>query len=100
LLGSVSFRHQIISFPKTPSFQVRDFRLISTWLSVEIFGCAEGVHHQAGEDGMPVMEICRKAGISQATRSQPKNVAHATDAKLLNRARQRLVRLAKSTASP
>jgi transposase-like protein len=51
-----------------------------------------------GEDGMQVVEICRKAGISQATRSQP--VAHATDAKLFNRARQRLVLLAKSTASP
>ena len=37
----------------------------------------------------------RKAGISQATPSQPKNVAHAADATLLNRARQRLVRLAR-----
>ena len=44
---------------------------------------------------MPVAEICRKAGISQATPSQPKNVAHAADATLLNRARQRLVRLAR-----
>jgi IS5 family transposase len=32
------------------------------------------------------------------TTVQPKNVAHPTDAKLLNRARERLVRLAKSHA--
>lgn len=28
---------------------------------IEVFG-AEGVHHQAGDDGMPVADICRKAG--------------------------------------
>ena len=33
---------------------------------VEIFGGVEDVHSQ-GADGMPVADICRKAGISQAT---------------------------------
>lgn len=31
------------------------------------FGRPEGVHSQAGDDGVPVAEICRKVGISQAT---------------------------------
>ncbi len=34
--------------------------------SIEVFGRAEGVHFE-GADGMPVADLCRKAGISQAT---------------------------------
>ena len=34
---------------------------------IEVFGRAEGVHSEAGADGIPVAEICRRAGISQAT---------------------------------
>jgi len=33
---------------------------------VEVFGCPEGIHTQ-GADGVPVADICRKAGVSQAT---------------------------------
>ena len=32
-----------------------------------VLGRPEGVHFEAGRDGVPVAEICRKAGISQAT---------------------------------
>jgi hypothetical protein len=34
---------------------------------LEVFGRAEGVILKQGADGMPVADICRKAGISQAT---------------------------------
>ena len=34
---------------------------------LEVFGRPEGVHFKQGADGMPVADICRKAGISQAT---------------------------------
>ena len=33
----------------------------------EVFGRTEGVHFDQGADGIPVAEICRRAGISQAT---------------------------------
>jgi hypothetical protein len=32
-----------------------------------VFGRPEGVHLQQGNDGIAVADICRKAGISQAT---------------------------------
>lgn len=32
-----------------------------------MFGCAESVHRKRGEESVPVAEICREAGISQAT---------------------------------
>ena len=35
--------------------------------SLEIFGRPEGIHLKQGADGIPVEEICRRAGISQAT---------------------------------
>jgi putative transposase len=35
--------------------------------SLKVYGRSEGVHFEAGTDGMPVADICRKAGISQAT---------------------------------
>ena len=35
--------------------------------SVTVLGRPEGVHSQAGRDGVPVADFCRKAGISQAT---------------------------------
>ncbi len=35
--------------------------------SIEIHGRAEGVIIKQGEEGKPVAEICREAGISQAT---------------------------------
>ena len=31
---------------------------------IEVFGRAEGVHLKQGADGIPVAEICRRAGIS------------------------------------
>jgi hypothetical protein len=34
---------------------------------IEAFGGAEGFILKQGADGMPVADICRKAGISQAT---------------------------------
>ncbi|TYC64499.1 transposase [Rhodobacterales bacterium] len=34
---------------------------------IEVFGCAEGVHRKAGEEGVSFAEICREARISQAT---------------------------------
>lgn len=33
----------------------------------KFLGRAEGVHSEAGMDGIPVAEICRRARISQAT---------------------------------
>ena len=35
--------------------------------SIAIFGRPEGFILKQGQDGVPVAEICRKAGISQAT---------------------------------
>ena len=59
---------------KTGPFRIRDFRGIFPWLGgaeddegITVLGRAEGVHSQAGNDGVPVADICRKAGISQAT---------------------------------
>ena len=34
---------------------------------ITVLGRPEGVHSQEGADGIPVADICRKAGISQAT---------------------------------
>ena len=34
---------------------------------LEIFGSPEGVYSQAGNDGIPVADICRRDGISPAT---------------------------------
>jgi putative transposase len=34
---------------------------------IKVLGRPEGVHSEAGADGVPVADICRKAGISQAT---------------------------------
>ena len=34
---------------------------------MKAFGGAEGVHSKGGADGMAVADICREAGISQAT---------------------------------
>jgi len=51
-----------------------EFSAVIPWLGaaendegLEVFGRPEGVYSQAGWDGMPVADICRKAGISQAT---------------------------------
>jgi hypothetical protein len=45
----------------------RDWKGAEDDEGVEVFGGAEGVHPKASNDGMAVAEICRKAGISQAT---------------------------------
>ena len=34
---------------------------------IEVFGRAEGINLKQGSDGIPVAEMCRRAGISQAT---------------------------------
>ena len=34
---------------------------------IEVFGRTEGVHPEAGVDGIPATEICRRAGVSPAT---------------------------------
>ena len=35
--------------------------------SITVLGRPKGVHSEAGNDGVPVADICRKAGISPAT---------------------------------
>ena len=52
----------------------REFSAVIAWLGgaeidegLEVFGRPEGVHPEQGADGVPVADICRKAGISQAT---------------------------------
>ena len=64
----------MICFLKTGPFGIGIFRVFSLGLGgtrddegIEIFGRAEGVHIEAGHGGVPVAEICRRAGISQAT---------------------------------
>jgi putative transposase len=59
---------------KTGSFGTGVFRGNLPWLGgaeddegIEVFGRAEGVHPEAGSGRDPVAEICRRAGISQAT---------------------------------
>ena len=59
---------------KTVPFRLR-FPRYFPWLGgaedddgITVFGCARGVHSSAGSwTGIPVADICRKAGISQAT---------------------------------
>ena len=53
---------------------VRVFRAEISWLGgaerherIEIFGHAKAFILKQGADGIPVVDICRKAGISQAT---------------------------------
>ena len=67
-------RLPLICFLKTGPFGIGIFRVFSLGLGgtrddegIEIFGRAEGVHIEAGHGGVPVAEICRRAGISQAT---------------------------------
>lgn len=56
------------------SFRVRVFRAEISWLrgaerheSIKVFRRGRGVHLKQVADGISVVEICRKAGISQAT---------------------------------
>jgi putative transposase len=65
---------EVICSRKTGSFETGVFRAKLPWLEgaesdegIEVFGRPDGVHSEAGADGVPVAEICRKAGISQAT---------------------------------
>jgi putative transposase len=51
-----------------------EFSAVIPWLGgaesdegIEVFRSAKSVHSQTGGDGIPVADICRKAGISQAT---------------------------------
>lgn len=35
--------------------------------NIEVFACPKGAYSKQGDDGVPLGEICRKSGISQAT---------------------------------
>jgi putative transposase len=67
--------NSVICSQKTGSFLTRVFRVdFLGWggaeddESLEVLGRTEGIYFEAGSrDGVPVADICRKAGISQAT---------------------------------
>jgi putative transposase len=64
----------MICSPKTGPFRVRVFRGIFPWLGgaeddegIAVLDAQKAFILRQGADGIPVADICRKAGISQAT---------------------------------